>query len=58
MNMMRDATSEPTQSKAVCFRLLSPKSGNRSSHKTALGTRDRMRSQVRKVVGSIFEAER
>ena len=50
---IRDATSGVAHCRAVSRRFDSPKSGNRSSQRTALGRRERMRSQVRKVVGSI-----
>lgn len=53
VNQIRDAISSPAQSLAVRLRLLSPRSGNRSSHRMAFGTLARIRNQVRKVVGSI-----
>lgn len=53
VKMILDATSDPAQRIAVCLRLLSPSSGNRKSQSTALGSRASIRSQLRKVVGSI-----
>lgn len=53
VNQMRDATLSPAHSWAVRFRLLSPKSGKRSSHRIAFGTLSKILNQVRKVVGSI-----
>lgn len=50
----RLATSCPAQSSAVLRKLLSPSSGKRNSQRIAFGTLERMRSQQRKVDGSIF----
>lgn len=54
VNQMRSAMSFPAHSRAVRLRLVSPKSGNLRSQRIALGTLLRMRSHVRKVVGSIW----
>ena len=53
VKIMREATSSPAQATARAFRLPSPRSGKRRSQRMALGTRERIRSQVLKVVGSI-----
>lgn len=50
----REATSSPAQRRAVARRWDSPRSGKRRSQRIDFGTRARMRSQVRKVVGSIW----
>lgn len=50
---MREAMDSPAQSVAMRFRFCSPRSGKRRSQRMARGMRARMRSQVRKVVGSI-----
>jgi hypothetical protein len=55
VKMTRRATSGEAHSSAVCFRFVSPRSGKRSSQSTAFGTRSKIRSQVRKVVGSICD---
>lgn len=53
VNQILDATLSPAHSNAVRFKLLSPRSGNRRSHKIALGTLSSILNHVRKVVGSI-----
>lgn len=56
VKMTREATFSPAQRRAVLRRWCSPRSGKRRSHRMEFGTRARMRSQVRKVVGSICGA--
>ena len=53
VNQIREATLSPAHSRAVAFKLLSPKSGKRNSQRIAFGTLSKILSQVRKVVGSI-----
>jgi len=52
---MREATSAPAQRRAVSRRFFSPRSGKRRSQRMLVGREERMRSQVLKVVGSIWE---
>lgn len=54
VKIMREATCGPAQRAAVLRRCDSPKSGKRSNQSTLLGTAESIRSQVRKVVGSIL----
>jgi len=53
VKIILEATSLDAHVSASDRRFDSPRSGKRSSHKTALGSAARMRNQVRKVVGSI-----
>jgi hypothetical protein len=53
VNIIRLATSAPAHNSAVFLKLDSPDSGNRKSQRIALGTLDNIRSQERKMLGSI-----
>lgn len=53
VKMILDAVASPAHALAMSRRFCSPVSGKRSSQRTALGMRARIRSHVRNVVGSI-----